>query len=159
MNLARLVCLMLLGILTRPERSQAGDPDWSGPKKNHWAWKAPVRPALPAVRNEAWVRNPIDAFVLAKLEAAKLKPAEPASRGQLIRRATFDLIGLPPAPEEIDAFVNDRAPKAWEKVVERLLASPHYGERWGRHWLALAPYPQTTRSQPTKTRPNPLLYP
>jgi hypothetical protein len=158
MKLARLICLMLLGILTRPERSQAGDPDWSGPKKNHWAWKAPVRPALPAVRNEAWVRNPIDAFVLAKLEAAKLKPAEPASRGQLIRRATFDLIGLPPTPEEIDAFVNDRDPKAWEKVVDRLLASPHYGERWGRHWLDLARYAESNGYEHDEARPNAWLY-
>src|SRR5260370_36646589 len=105
MKLARLVCLMLLGILTRPERSQAGDPDWSGPKKNHWAWKAPGRPALPAVRNEAWVRNPIDAFVLAKLDAAKLKPAEPAIRGHMMRRATFESSCFPPTPDEIDAFV------------------------------------------------------
>ena len=158
MKLARLVCVMLLGILARLEKSQAGDPDWSGPKKNHWAWKAPVRPALPAVRDNAWIRNPIDAFVLAKQEAANLNPAEPASRSQLIRRATFDLIGLPPTLHEIDAFVNDRDPKAWEKVVDRLLASPHYGERWGRHWLDLARYAESNGYEHDEARPNGWLY-
>src|SRR5438270_12647645 len=85
-------------------------------KKNHWAWKAPVRPDPPAVRDRGWVRNPIDAFVLAKLEAAGLKPAAPAPREALIRRAALDLTGLPPTPAEVDAFVRDPAPDAWERV-------------------------------------------
>jgi len=145
---------LICGILAPAGRIAAGDPDWSAPKKNHWAWKAPARPALPAVKNNAWVRNPIDAFILAKLETAGLKPAEPASRAQLLRRATFDLIGLPPTPAEIDAFVSDRDPQAWAKVVDRLLASPHYGERWGRHWLDLARFAESNGYEFDEPRPN-----
>src|ERR1043166_1915059 len=131
-------CFSLALILALAGWVDAGDPDWGPAKKNHWAWKAPVRTVIPAVKNKVFVRSPIDAFILAKLEAAGIKPAQPATREQLIRRVTFDLIGLPPTPAEIDAFVNDRSADAWEKVVDRLLASPHYGERWGRHWLDLA---------------------
>src|SRR5438094_869381 len=93
-------------------------------KKNHWAWKQPLRHPPPRVKNATWVRNPIDAFILAKLKTAGLAPAPAASREQLIRRGTFDLIGLPPTPAEIDAFVNDPSPSAWERVIDRLLASP-----------------------------------
>jgi hypothetical protein len=109
-------------------------------KREHWAWQ-PVRAvALPTVKRAAWARGPIDRFILAGLEARGLKPNAYADRRTLIRRATFDLIGLPPTPEEVDAFVADRSPKAWETVVDRLLASPHYGERWGRYWLDIARY-------------------
>ena len=145
------ICLLLLAA---PMTLLADEPTWSAEKRNHWAWKAPVRPSVPAVKNGAWVRNPIDAFILAKLEAAGLQPAAPASRIQLIRRVTFDLIGLPPTPEEIDAFVNDKAPDAWEKVIDRLLASPHYGERWGRHWLDLARYAESNGYEFDEPRPN-----
>jgi hypothetical protein len=123
-------------------------------KKNHWAWKAPVRPVVPKVRQQEWVKNPIDAFVLTKLEAAGLTPAAPAARETLLRRVTFDLIGLPPTPAEIDAFVNDRAPDAWEKVIDRLLASPHYGERWARHWLDLVRYAESNGYEFDEPRPN-----
>ena len=110
------------------------------PSAEHWAFR-PMRPvAVPSRKNRAWVRTPIDAFILQKLEARGLRPAPPADRRTLIRRVTFDMTGLPPTPEEIEAFVNDRSPDAWPKVVERLLASPHYGERWGRHWLDVARY-------------------
>ncbi len=113
------------------------------PAAGHWAFQ-PVRPpAVPKVKNAAWVRTPVDAFVLAKLEEAGIAPAGPADRRTLIRRATYDLTGLPPTAEEIDAFEKDTAPKAWEKVVDRLLASPHYGERWGRYWLDVARYADT----------------
>ncbi|MFN3650149.1 MAG: PSD1 and planctomycete cytochrome C domain-containing protein [Armatimonadota bacterium] len=106
----------------------------------HWAF-LPVRPQRPpAVKDSAWARNPIDAFLRARLEAAGLPPAAPADRRTLIRRVTFDLIGLPPTPAEVQAFVSDRSPDAFEKVVDRLLASPHFGERWGRHWLDLVRY-------------------
>src|SRR5205823_6400469 len=88
----------------------------------------------------AWCLSAIDRFVLAKLEASGMKPSPPTDRQTLIRRATFDLIGLPPAPEEIDAFLADRSPDAFARVVDRLLASPAYGERWGRHWLDIARY-------------------
>ncbi len=106
----------------------------------HWAFTAPQRPALPKVHDARWAKTPIDRFVLNRLEQEKLKPAGQASREILIRRATLDLIGLPPTPEEIDAFVMDHSPEAYEKLVDRLLASPHYGERWGRHWLDVARY-------------------
>jgi hypothetical protein len=92
------------------------------------------------VKNKAWVKNPIDAFILAKLEAAGLKPALPADRRTLIRRAYFDLIGLPPPTERVEKFVNDSSPDAWEKLIDELLASPQYGERWARHWLDVARY-------------------
>ncbi|MFN0170640.1 MAG: PSD1 and planctomycete cytochrome C domain-containing protein [Bryobacteraceae bacterium] len=105
-----------------------------------WSFQ-PVRPpAPPAVRDDAWVRTPVDRFILSKLEEQGLKPAAPADRRVLIRRASFDLLGVPPAPEEVDAFVGDNSPRAFEKVVDRLLTSPRYGERWGRHWLDLARY-------------------
>jgi hypothetical protein len=123
-------------------------------KKNHWSWKAPVRPEPPPVRDRGWVRNPIDAFVLAKLEAAGLKPADPAPREALIRRVTLDLTGLPPTPAEVDAFVRDRAPDAWERVIDRLLASPQYGERWGRHWLDLARFAESNGYEFDEARPD-----
>jgi hypothetical protein len=110
------------------------------PYAEHWAFKAPQRPALPQVKTSGWVRNPVDAFILARLEKEGLRPSPPADRYTLIRRVSLDLTGLPPTPEEVQAFVNDRAPDAYEKVVDRLLQSPHYGERWARMWLDLARY-------------------
>ena len=94
----------------------------------------------PAVQNASWVQSPIDAFILSALEKKGLKPAPPADKRTLIRRATFDLTGLPPTPEEVKAFLADNSPDAFAKVVDRLLASPHYGERWARHWLDVARY-------------------
>ncbi len=112
-------------------------------KRDWWSLAPLTRPAVPAVKDAAWVRTPVDAFVLARLEQEGLKPSPEADRATLLRRATFDLHGLPPTPAEIDAFVADKSPDAWEKVVDRLLASPRYGERWGRHWLDLAHYADT----------------
>ena len=109
-------------------------------QRNFWAFRPVRKPELPSVENEAWVRNPIDRFVLARLEAEGLKPAGPASKRTLIRRAYFDLVGLPPTPERVDAFLGDTSSNAFLAVVEDLLASPHYGERWGRHWLDVARY-------------------
>src|SRR5262249_32815067 len=97
----------------------------------------------PAVKNGAWPRTPIDRFILAKLEAKGLAPSPEADRRTLLRRVTFDLVGLPPTPEEVEAFVHDRSPDAYEKVIDRLLASPHYGERWGRYWLDVARFADT----------------
>jgi hypothetical protein len=115
-------------------------PGTRDPGLRHWAFQ-PVRdPAVPTVKNRGWVLSPIDAFVLAKLEARGLRPAPKADRRTLIRRVTFDLTGLPPSPEEIDAFLGDSSPDAFAKVVDRLLASPAYGERWARHWLDVARY-------------------
>lgn len=109
-------------------------------QRNHWAWQPIADPVPPAVRDAAWVRSPIDRFVLSRLEAAGLRPAPEADRRTLLRRVTFDLTGLPPTPAEIDAFLADDSPTAWEKVIDRLQASPAYGERFGRHWLDVARY-------------------
>ena len=111
--------------------------------KKHWAYVKPVRPSLPEVKDVAWVRNTIDRFVLERLEQEGMEPAPEASRETLIRRLTLDLIGLPPTPQEVDAFVEDERPLAYEQLVERLLASPRYGERWARPWLDLARYADT----------------
>jgi cytochrome c553 len=105
-----------------------------------WSFRPIADPPLPAVRDAAWPRQPLDYFVRARQEAAGLHPVEPADRRTLIRRATFDLLGLPPTPEEAEDFVHDPSPDAFTKVVDRLLASPHYGERWARHWLDVARY-------------------
>jgi hypothetical protein len=112
-------------------------------RKTHWAFQPVVKAAAPIVKDEAWIQTPIDRFICAKLEAKDLTPAKPADRRTLIRRASFDVIGLPPTPEEIAAFEADRSPNAFQKIVDRLLASPQYGERWGRHWLDVARYSDT----------------
>ena len=109
-------------------------------RRNHWSFKPPVRAALPAVKNKKWVRNPIDDFVLARLEQQHMRPSPEADRVTLIRRLSLDLVGLPPTIAEVEHFLADRSPDAYGKVVERLLASPHYGEQWARHWLDVARY-------------------
>jgi hypothetical protein len=111
--------------------------------KEHWAFNAPVRRSPPTVSAKEWVRNPIDSYLLATLEARGLLPAPEADRRRLIRRVSLDLTGLPPAPADVEAFVNDPAPDAYEKVVDRLLASPHYGEHRARYWLDAARYADT----------------
>jgi hypothetical protein len=107
---------------------------------DHWAFQPPKHATPPPVKDTAWVRNPIDSFILARLERENLKPSPEADRYTLLRRVSLDLTGLPPTLEEIRDFVGDTSPDAYQKVVDRLLASPHYGERWGRHWLDLARY-------------------
>jgi len=109
-------------------------------KPPHWAYVRPVRPALPKVRHSGWPRNPIDNFILARLEREKLAPSEEADRVTLIRRLSLDLTGLPPTLEQVDAFVADKSEDAYEQLVDRLLASPHFGEKWARVWLDLARY-------------------
>lgn len=111
-----------------------------GEYKGHWSFIRPVRPEIPATSNDAWANNPIDRFVLQKLDAAGLKPSPEADRATLIRRATLDLTGLPPSPAEVDAFLSDTDPNAYEKVVDRLLSSPRYGEQMTRYWLDLVRY-------------------
>ncbi len=108
-----------------------------------WSLQAVQKPSLPAVRLKSWVRNPVDSFILAKLEANHLHPSAAADRRTLLRRVTYDLTGLPPTPEETDAFLSDKASNAYEKVVDRLLNSPHYGERAARHWMDVARYADT----------------
>src|SRR5258708_18965453 len=119
-----------------------------------WSFQPVKRPPIPTVRNMGWIRTPIDLFVLSKLESIGLTPAPPAGRAVLIRRATYDMTGLPPTPEEVKSFVSDTSPKAWEKVVDRLLASPHYGEKWGRHWLDLVRYAETNSYERDGIKPN-----
>ena len=118
----------------------------------HWAFVAPKRPSLPQVRNEAWPANAIDYFILTRLEQEKLSPSPEADRIVLLRRLSLDLVGLPPSIEEVETFLADRRPDAYERQVERLLASPHYGERWGRHWLDAARYADSDGFEKDKPR-------
>jgi len=111
--------------------------------RDHWSFKPIQNPPVPVVQETNWVQTPVDAFILAKLEANGMKPNALADKRTLIRRATFDLIGLPPTTQEVDDFLADNSPDAFAKVVDRLLASPHYGERWGRYWLDVARYSDT----------------
>jgi mono/diheme cytochrome c family protein len=123
-------------------QSKPSGPDYviTPEQRAFWSFQPVLKPTPPAVKDKAWTRNPIDNFILARLEAQGLKPARTADKRILIRRATLDLIGLPPSPEEVDAFLADKSTDAFAKVVDRLLASPRYGERWGRYWLDVARY-------------------
>lgn len=129
-----------------PEKAEAESEIW-------WSLKPLQRPAPPLAKKE-WIRTPIDAFILAKLKEKGLSPAPEADRRTLIRRLYFDLTGLPPTPEEVDQFIGDADPQAYEKLVDRLLASPRYGERWARHWLDIVHYGETHGYDKDKPRPN-----
>lgn len=130
---------------------ESGD-DAKAEIKKHWAYVPPVRPALPAVQDAKWARTPIDRFILARLEKESLRPSADAERTTLLRRLSLDLTGLPPTIEEVDAFLRDKSATAYEKQVDRLLASPHYGERWGRHWLDAARYADSDGFEKDKQR-------
>jgi hypothetical protein len=132
--------------------------DLFGSARTHWSYQPVRRVPAPSVKDRAWVRTPVDAFVLARLEAAGLPPAPRADKRTLIRRATIDLWGVPPTAEEFDAFLADDSPDAFERLVERLLASPRYGERWGRHWLDVARYADTKGYVFTQERRYPYAY-
>ena len=119
-----------------------------------WPYTPPVAAAIPVVKNKTWPRNAIDNFILARLEVAKLRPSPPAPRTTLLRRVYADLIGIPPTPEETQAFLSDTSPNAFEKVVDRLLADPRYGERWGRHWLDLVRFAETHGFENDGIRPH-----
>ena len=121
----------------------SGEYEITEEQRRFWSFQPVKKPALPKVKNPAWSTSPIDHFILAKLEARQLTPNKMADRRTLIHRATYDLHGLPPTPAEVDAFVLNKSPDAFAKVVDRLLASPRYGERWGRHWLDVARYADT----------------
>jgi mono/diheme cytochrome c family protein len=125
-----------------PAASAVDDPI-SAEARAHWAFQPVKKPRVPHVRDRAWSHSPIDAFILEKLEARRWLPASEASRAELIRRLTFDLTGLPPAPDEIGAFLKDERPDAYDRVVDRLLDSPHYGERWAQHWLDVVRYAES----------------
>jgi mono/diheme cytochrome c family protein len=122
--------------------------------KTHWSFQPVRRPALPAISDTRWPRNAIDHFILARLEKEKLAPSPEADRRTLLRRLSFDLVGLPPSPEEVQHFVADSDPLAYEKVVDRLLASPHYGERWARHWLDVVRFAESHGFEMNQARAN-----
>jgi hypothetical protein len=122
-------------------------------QSTHWSFQPVIRPAVPVVRNSAWLRNPIDNFILARLEEQKIAPSPEADRSTLLRRVSFDLIGLPPSREEINGYLADSSPKAYRELVDRLLASPHYGERWARHWLDIARYADSAGHEFDTKRP------
>ena len=123
-----------------------------------WPFQPLKKPAIPAVKRTDWVKNPIDAFVLARLEAKGLQPSPRAEKLPLLRAVTYDLIGLPPTPEEQQAFVADDSPDAYEKVVDRLLASPRYGERWAEHWFDVVRFAETDGFKNDGLRPNAYKY-
>jgi hypothetical protein len=131
-----LLFVFLLGSHAYPGGMALAEADW-------WSLRELVRPRVPTVKDCSWVRTPVDAFILAGLEAKGLQPSPSADKQTLIRRVTYDLHGLPPTPEEIDAFLGDTSPDAYEKLIDCLLASPRYGERWGRHWLDVVHYGDT----------------
>src|SRR5436305_1293211 len=137
----------------KPIAKRHGPPPVDDQARNFWSFRPVQRPQLPSVRRTEWARNPIDYFVLAKLEAADITPAKPAGKESLLRRVYYDLIGLPPTPEEVDAFLADHSPDAYEKVVDRLLASPRYGERWARHWLDVVRYAESNSFERDGAKP------
>jgi hypothetical protein len=155
-------CLSLAFSMSRATAADSTSPDKSSmpitftdAARAHWAFHPVKRPAIPSVtQSTSCVVNPIDSFILAKLKEKGLTLSPPASKATLIRRLTFDLIGLPPTPAEIDAFERDASPDAYERLVDRLLASPHYGERWGRHWLDLARFAESDGYEYDAARPN-----
>ncbi len=146
--------VMIMTVLLCGIWGVADDLPFTAQQRNYWAYQPVRKPAVPITKNRAWSKNPVDAFILAKLENKGLTHSAPADKITLLRRVTFDLTGLPPAPEEVRAFVNDRSPKAYERVVDRLLASPRYGEKWARHWLDLARYAESDGFKADDTRPN-----
>lgn len=136
-------------------------PGWgsaSEPSPRPWAYAHPQRPAIPEIHHPQWVRNPIDALVLARLEAADLEPNPTADRAALLRRVTYDLTGLAPTMAEYDAFLNDPAPDAYERLVDRLLNSPRFGERWAQHWLDVVRYADTEGFKLDRERPEAYRY-
>ncbi|HET6248513.1 MAG TPA: DUF1553 domain-containing protein [Tepidisphaeraceae bacterium] len=142
-----LVIIVGLAMYLRPAYA-ASDP------AHEWAFQPVSRPAIPGDSNASWVRNPIDAFVYARMKEQGLSPAPPASKAELLRRVTYDLTGLPPTWAEISAFLADDSPSAYEKVVDRLLASPRYGERWGKHWLDVVRFGESNGYEQNHLRPS-----
>lgn len=145
--------LVLLGALGMLWAASDQEQAFIGARGRYWAFQKVVRPEAPLTRNP-WVRNPIDAFILRGLEGKKIEPSRPLDRAQLIRRVTYDLTGLPPAPSDVDAFLKDKSPDAYEKVVDRLIASPQYGERWASKWLDVVRYADTNGFELDLDRPH-----
>ena len=149
-------CLIIVAALLSALPASAGPPtdddlssrtsgEITATDRQYWTYQPVHRPDLPSVKDTSWPRSPIDCFVLARLESQQLSPVSPADRRAILRRATFDLTGLPPTPAEMDAFVRDQSSESLSRVLDRLLASPRYGERWARHWLDVARYGQDIR--------------
>lgn len=134
--------------------NESGPPPVNEETKKFWSFQPVKKPAAPEVAGKSWLRNPIDAFILKELEEAGLHPASPASKAALIRRAYYDLTGLPPSPEAVQDFLVDETPEAFERVVDQLLESPHYGERWARHWLDLVRYAESNSYERDGTKPH-----
>ena len=148
MRWAAALCVLSLGYAATDKELT-----FIGARARYWAFQKVVRPPVPEVKDK-WVRTPIDAFVLDALQRKQLSPSPSAKRSQLIRRVTYDLTGLPPTPEEVSAFLKDTSPDAYEKVVDRLLASPQYGERWATKWLDMVRYADTNGFEADKDRPH-----
>jgi hypothetical protein len=146
--------LFLLILCSLVPRLPAAEPNKSTTISAHWAFHGPVRPQRPAVRDNAWAQTPIDMFVLARLEKAGLRPSPPADRATLLRRLSFDLTGLPPTPAELEHFLANSSPDAYAQEVERLLASPQYGERWAQHWLDVVRYAESNGYEVNDDRPH-----
>ncbi|HJN11525.1 MAG TPA: DUF1549 domain-containing protein [Pirellulaceae bacterium] len=155
--LTRWVQSKLAGAPDKVAAADSHDRDGSPPvnekNKQFWSFQPVARPNAPLTKRLEWIRNPIDAFILSRLEAASLTPVPPALKTALLRRASYDLIGLPPTPEEVAAFLADDSPAAFERVIDRLLESPHYGERWARHWLDLVRYAETNSYERDGAKP------
>lgn len=149
-----LVMTVLTVLLYTPATSSEKEKQFTEKERAYWAFQKVKRASPPQVEHSDWVRNPIDAFILRPLEQKGISPGPEADRVTLLRRVSFDLVGLPPTPEETQAFLTDKSPDAYEKLVERLLASPHYGERWGRHWLDVARYAESDGFRADEPRPN-----
>ena len=152
-EIADLVTWVKMGAPDPRKADNATYAKWNKNPREHWAFKPIRKPAVPDVKMKEWVANPIDAFVISKLEASDMRPSPPADKRTLIRRATFDLTGLPPTEKEIEEFLADNSRDAFAKVVDRLLASPQYGERWGRYWLDVARYADTKGDVKVKFEP------
>jgi hypothetical protein len=129
-------------------------PVWAGDKPLHWAFQPPQRANVPSVSDRSWLRTPVDAFILARLDQANLHASAPVDRAALLRRVTYDLTGLPPTPADLDSFLSDTRPDAYVRVVDRLLASPHHGERWAQHWLDVVRYAESNGYEADGERPH-----
>jgi hypothetical protein len=141
----------VIGLVLASNSALSAEGDSRG--KSHWAFSPIHSPTVPAAHDAAWVRTPVDAFIATKQRERGLRPAAEASRETLIRRLSLDLLGLPPTPDDVRAFVEDASPDAYERLVDRLLASPHYGERWGRHWLDVARWAESEGYESNEYRP------
>jgi hypothetical protein len=153
-----LLALLLTALLSAPVASGPGTAVGKHALDKDWAYTRPVNSPLPVVKHAGWIINPIDAFILARLEEAELSPSAPADKLTLLRRVTFDLTGLPPTLAEQNAFMADASPGAYERVVDRLLRSPRYGEKWAQHWLDLVRYAETDGFKADDHRPNAFRY-